>query len=346
MTDALPFSKVLAEVESSTGLSSELARRAFDEILQGLWTPAQISGLLIALRARPDSPTVVTAAAQSMRAAMVRVTHQQTKVVDTCGTGGDGHGTLNLSTGAAIMLAASGVTVAKHGNRAMSSKTGAADVLEQLGVPVNLAPTAAEHLLRDVGIAFMLAPTHHPAMRFAAPVRRELGVRTLFNCLGPLANPASANFQLLGAYSDSIRPVLAESLRRLGSTKAWVIHSRDGMDEMSPFAPTRVTELDGDQLKEFELCPEDFGFVPSEEGAIAGAGPEFNAKALEHVLAGNPHPARTAFILNAAAALVVAQSLPLKEAAERMQHVLDSGAAIQKLAEWRKAARLHMPSSV
>lgn len=345
MTETTPFSKVLTEVESSSGLSTELARRAFDEILEGLWTPAQISGLLIALRARPDSPTVVTAAAQSLRAAMVRVKHQQPKVVDTCGTGGDGHGTLNLSTGAAIMLSACGVTVGKHGNRAMSSKTGAADVLEKLGIPVTLAPSAAEHLLAEVGIAFMLAPTHHPAMRFAAPVRKELGVRTLFNCLGPLANPANANFQLLGAYSDTIRPVLAESLRRLGSTKAWVIHSRDGMDEISPFAPTRVTQLDGDHLEEFELNPEDFGLERCEAGAITGAGPDFNAKALQDVLAGRLHPARNAFVLNAAAALVVAESVPFRDAAARMQHVLDSGAALEKLEAWREAAQRHSQST-
>jgi anthranilate phosphoribosyltransferase len=346
MTDATPFSKVLAEVESSDGLSSALARRAFDEILEGLWTPAQISGLLVALRGRPDSPTVVTAAAQSMRAAMVRVKHQHSKVVDTCGTGGDGQGTLNLSTGAAIMLAACGVRVAKHGNRAMSSRTGAADVLEQLGIPVTLSPSAAACLLDEVGIAFMLAPTHHPAMRFAAPVRRELGVRTLFNCLGPLANPAGATFQLLGAYSDAIRPILAESLRRLGSEKAWVIHSRDGMDEFSPFVSTRVTELEGQKLREFELSPADFGLEPSEKGAIAGASPDFNAQALEDVLAGKPHSARNAFILNAAAALVVAESLPLREAAKRMQQVLDSGAATQKLSAWRQAANRHSQTAI
>lgn len=341
MTDTLPFPKVLAEVESIAGLSAATARRAFDEILEGLWTPTQIAGLLVGLRSKPDSPTVVTAAAQSLRSAMVAVKHNHSKLVDTCGTGGDGQGTLNLSTGAAIMLSAAGVVVAKHGNRAMSSRTGAADVLEQLGIPVTLGPTAAESLLEEVGITFLLAPTHHPAMRFAAPVRRELGVRTLFNCLGPLANPAGANYQLLGAFSDSIRPVLAESLRRLGSVRAWVVHSLDGLDEISPFGPTRVTELNDGRLLEFEIGPGDFGLGHSDPGAIAGAGPEYNARVLSEVLSGRSHPSRTAFVINAAAALSLAESVPLREAAARMQQVLDSGIGLEKLDAWRQAAQRH-----
>ena len=345
MTDTLPFSKVLAEIESTAGLSAETARKAFDEILEGLWTPAQIAGLLVALRARPDSPVVVTAAAQSLRAAMVPVKHDHAKVVDTCGTGGDGQGTLNLSTGAAIMLAAAGVTVAKHGNRAMSSRTGAADVLEQLGIPVTLGTDAVQSVLGEVGITFLLAPTHHPAMRFASPVRRELGVRTLFNCLGPLANPAGADHQLLGAFSDSIRPVLAEALRQLGSVRAWVVHSMDGLDEISPFGPTRVTELKAGGLTEFEITPEDFGLSRSEPGAIAGAGPEYNASVLQDVLSGAAHPSRTAFVVNAAAALAISESLSLRDAATRMQQILDSGAALEKLHAWRQAAQRQAQSA-
>ena len=344
MTETLPFPEVLAELESIAGLSAVTARRAFDDILEGLWTPTQIAGLLVGLRAKPDSPTIIAAAAQSLRAAMVTVKHHHKKLVDTCGTGGDGQATLNLSTGAAIMLSATGSIVAKHGNRAMSSRTGAADVLEQLGIPVNLRPHAAAGLLDEVGIAFLLAPTHHPAMRFAAPVRRELGVRTLFNCLGPLANPAGAQYQLLGAFSDSIRPVLAETLRQLGSKRAWVVHSLDGLDEVSPFGPTRVTELVNGQLSEFEIVPEDFGLRRSDPGAIQGADPEYNAQVLKEVLAGKPHPSRNAFVINAAASLVVAESIAPREAASRMQQVLDSGAALAKLIAWREAA-LRQPLS-
>jgi anthranilate phosphoribosyltransferase len=269
---------------------------------------------------------------------MVSVKHHHDKLVDTCGTGGDGQRTLNLSTGAAIMLSAAGIRVAKHGNRAMSSRTGAADVLEQLGIPINLAPEAAANLLDEVGIAFLLAPTHHPAMRFAAPVRRELGVRTLFNCLGPLANPAGAKYQLLGAYSNAIRPVLAETLSQLGTVKAWVVHSLDGLDEVSPFGPTHVTELVEGKLTEFDIAPEDFGLKRGEPGAIAGAGPDYNAQILLDVLGGNPHPSRDAFVINAAAALVVAQSVSPREAASQMQRVLDTGAGLAKLTAWREAA--------
>jgi anthranilate phosphoribosyltransferase len=338
MTETLPFPDVLAEVESTTGLSASTARRAFDEILAGLWSPSQIAGLLVGLRAKPDSPIVVAAAAQSLRAAMVCVKHKYDKLVDTCGTGGDGQRTLNLSTGAAIMLSAAGTRVAKHGNRAMSSRTGAADVLEQLGIPINLGPEAAANLLDEVGIAFLLAPTHHPAMRFAAPVRRELGVRTLFNCLGPLANPAGATYQLLGAFSNAIRPVLAETLLQLGTVKAWVVHSSDGLDEISPFGPTHVTELANGKVAEFEIVPEDFGLECSEPGAIAGSGPDYNAQVLLDVLSGNPHPSRDAFVINAAAALVVSEAISPRDAADQMQQVLDSGAGLAKLKAWREAA--------
>lgn len=339
MSEPLPFAEIITEVESTAGLSSKTARRAFDEILDGHWTPVQIAGLLVGLRAKPDSPTIIAAAAQSLRAAMLPVNHHHEKLVDTCGTGGDGQGTLNLSTGAAIMLAAAGITVAKHGNRAMSSRTGAADVLEKLGIPINLGPEAAAGLLDEVGIAFLLAPTHHPAMRYAAPVRRELGVRTLFNCLGPLANPAGAKYQLLGAYSDTVRPVLAETLLLLGSVRAWVVHSADGLDEVSPFGPTQVTELASGRLTELEIAPEDFGIRRSNPGAIAGADSEYNAQILSDVLEGKPHPSRDAFIINAASALVVAESITLRDAAARMQQVLESGAAKAKLDAWRLAAQ-------
>jgi anthranilate phosphoribosyltransferase len=178
-------------------------------------------------------------------------------------------------------------------------------------------------------------------MRYAAPVRRELGIRTLFNCLGPLANPAGAQYQLLGAYSDEIRPILAESLRRLGTKRAWVVHSTDGMDEVSPFGVTRVSQLDDGELREFEITPEDFGLDRSAPGAVAGADSDHNALALLDVLSGKPHLARNAFVINGAAALVVAHSAPLEQAAQQMQKILDSGAALAKLNDWRAAAQRH-----
>jgi len=339
MTESNLFIDVLLETESETGLSAPTTRRAFDAILQGQWTAAQIAGLLIAMRAKPDSAAVIAAAAESLRAAMLPVEHSFDVLVDTCGTGGDGSKSLNLSTGAAIMLAAAGVPIAKHGNRAMSSRTGAADVLEKLGIPTTLDPSASAAILAEVGITFMMAPQHHPAMRHAAPVRRELGVRTIFNCLGPLANPAGVRYQLLGAYSDTIRPILAETLRRLGTKSAWVVHSEDGMDEVSPFGVTRVSELRDGQVRELRITPEEFGLRPSEPGAVAGADPDYNARVLLEVLSGKPHRARDAFVINAAAALFVARGTPWKSAAQAMQRVLDDGSAIAKLNEWKSAAQ-------
>jgi anthranilate phosphoribosyltransferase len=346
MTTSNLFIDALLEAESASGLSSATTRQAFDAILQGQWTPSQIAGLLVALRAKPDSAVVITAAAQSLRAAMLPVAHNFDVLVDTCGTGGDGTKSLNLSTGAAIMLAAVGVPIAKHGNRAMSSRTGAADVLEKLGIPIGLGPAAAAAILNEIGVTFLMAPQHHPAMRHAAPVRRELGVRTVFNCLGPLANPAGAQYQLLGAYSNEIRPILAETLKRLGAKRAWVVHSDDGMDEVSPFGTTRVSQLEGDHITELEVAPGDFGLAPSEAGAVAGADPDYNAQSLLDVLSGKPHRARNAFIINAAAALHVARGVALREATKVMQTALDDGSALAKLNQWRTAAQRHAPDSV
>jgi anthranilate phosphoribosyltransferase len=235
--------------------------------------------------------------------------------------------------------------MAKHGNRAMSSRTGAADVLEKMGIPINLGPAASAAILDEVGITFLMAPQHHPAMRHAAPVRRELGVRTVFNCLGPLANPAGAQYQLLGAYSNEIRPILAEALKRLGAKRAWVVHSDDGMDEVSPFGPTRVSQLEDGQISELQVAPYDFGLAPCEPGAVAGADPDYNAQSLLEVLSGKPHRARNAFVINAAAALHIAQRTPIRAAAEVMQRALDDGSALAKLNQWRSAAQRRAPES-
>ncbi len=339
MSQTIAFSPVLTELLSPSGLSPATVRQVFDAIFAGAWTPAQIGGFLVALRVVGDDAQLICAAAESMRAAMVPVEHDFDALLDTCGTGGDGSHTLNLSTGAAIIAAASGVRVAKHGNRAATSKSGSADVLEALGIPLDLSNTAQVEVLREANIAFLFAQTHHPAMRHAMPVRRELGVRTLFNCLGPLANPARVTHQLLGAYDDAIRPVLAEALRGLGTVRAWVVRSTDGMDEISPHAPTRVTELSGGKLSELVIAPEDFGVTPLPSGAIRGAETPENAAALVAVLSGEPHPARDAFVLNAAAALCVALGLQPKQAADRAREALASGAAKKTLDTWRESAR-------
>lgn len=340
MTTAdISFATVLKAIESESGLSASMARRAFDAVLAGSWTATQIAGLLIALRPRGETPEVIAAAAASMRAAMVRVEHGFTRVLDTCGTGGDGQGTLNLSTAAAIVVAASGVVVAKHGNRAVSSRSGSADVLEHLGIVLNLTPDAAADVLKDVGITFMMAPTHHPAMRHAMPARRELGVRTIFNCLGPLANPANATHQLLGAFSSEVRPILAQTLKQLGTTRAWVVNSRDGLDEVSPFGPTLVSEVTPSGVTEFEVFPDDFGLKPSSPGAISGGDGAENARALRAIFHNESHPATDAVVLNAAAALVVAEDLKPKAAADKARDLIANGAAHRKLAEWVSATR-------
>jgi anthranilate phosphoribosyltransferase len=231
--------------------------------------------------------------------------------------------------------------VAKHGNRAVSSRSGSADVLEALGIPVDLPAAAAAKVLSEANIAFLMAPVHHPAMRHGGVARRELGIRTIFNCLGPLANPARATHQLLGAYDDALRPVLAETLGSLGVRRAWVVRGADGLDEVSPYGVTRVTELSDGELREREVRPQDFGIDESPKGAAAGGSAEDNARILLRILAGEPHAARDAVLLNAAAALAVAEDLPLREAADKARDALDSGRAQRTLDSWRRSANAH-----
>lgn len=334
----VPFARAFTDLTTASEFTPLTARSAFDGILAGTYSPVQIAALLGAVAARPLTAPLVAAAAQAMRAAMVPIEHELELVLDTCGTGGDGRGTINLSTGAAIVLAAANVPVAKHGNRAVSSRAGSADVLEQLGIGLDTSPARSRELLESLKIAFLMAPIHHPAMRHAAPIRRELGVRTIFNCLGPLANPARATHQLVGAFSDPIRRVLAEALGELGTRRAWVVFGADGLDEVSPFGPTRVSELTHGRVTELEVVPEDFGLPRLAQGAIDGGDAAHNAAVLELLLSGADHPATPALILNAAAALVVARNLSPRAATAEVEQVLRSGAASQKLSAWRAAA--------
>lgn len=340
MTEQVPhFPQVFAELTSPSGISPARVDQVFTAIFSGAWTSAQVAGFLVALRIGGESAEVIAAAAMAMRRVMLRVEHQLARVLDTCGTGGDGSGTLNLSTGAALIAAACGVPVAKHGNRAATSRAGSADVLEAMGVPLDVPASAQAGVLQQANIAFLFAQAHHPAMRHVMPVRRELGVRTLFNCLGPLANPAGATHQLVGAFDDAMRPVLAKALLRLGTERAWVVRSVDGLDEVSPYAVTRVTVLDHGRLEELEIAPEDFGFARSAAGAARGGDVAENARVLEAVLAGEPHPSCDAFLLNAAAALVVAEGAEPKEAARKAREALRSGAALATLGRFRESAR-------
>lgn len=338
MTRKPDFSDVFAELKSDDGLSAETALGVFDAILRGEWAPTQIAGLLVALHLRGESAAVVGSAARAMRANMLPVEHSLPLVFDTCGTGGDGLGTINVSTGAALIVAASGVPVAKHGNRAASSRSGSADVLAALGVSLEVPPAAQGRVLAEANIAFLFAPAHHPAMKHAGPARRDLGVRTVFNMLGPLANPARATHQLVGAYSDHARRIMAAALLELGVT-AWVVHSEDGLDEISPYAPTRVSVVGDGVIRERVVTPADFGLGTSAPGAIAGGSPEQNADILRRVLGGESHPARAALLLNAAASLALARGGSLTDAAEQARQAIESGAALRTLEAWCAASR-------
>ncbi|HKQ68719.1 MAG TPA: anthranilate phosphoribosyltransferase [Polyangiaceae bacterium] len=338
-TEPILFREVFREIARAEGPTPATVRAAFDAILVGAWSPPQIAGFVIALRVRGETPEIIAAAASAMRSAMVVVDHGLAQTLDTCGTGGDGLGTLNVSTAAAIVVASLGVAVAKHGNRAGSGKTGAADVLEALGVPLDVPPEKQAGVLRDAGIAFLFAQMHHPAMKHAGPVRRELaGVPTIFNILGPLANPARATHQLVGTFDDGLRPMMAAALRSLGTRRAWVVRGEDGLDEVSPTGPTRVTELDGESLRERAVAPEDFGLPRLPLSAIAGGDAPSNAAAIEAILRGDPHPARGAIVLNAAAALVVARGVEPKAAAIDADQAIASGRAAATLQKWKTLA--------
>ena len=332
------FAELLSRLLQAGDVSPADVRAAFDAILSGQWTPVQVGAFAVGLRVRGESAEVIVSAARSMRAAMTRVDHTRTVVVDTCGTGGDGSHTLNLSSAAAVVVAACGVVVAKHGNRSISSRCGSADVMEALGIPIDVAPERQHEVLNEAGIAFLFAPAHHPALRHAAQARRELGTRTIFNALGPLANPAGATHQLVGVYEDRLRVVAARALGDLGGRRAWVVRGEDGLDEVSPCAPTRVSELgdDGD-VRERTISPADFGLEPLAREAIAGQDAATNAAALLSILRGSNHPARDAVVLNAAAALVVATGEDPRGAARRARKAIEDGAAVATLEAWRRA---------
>jgi anthranilate phosphoribosyltransferase len=334
------FASIFAQLVERENASPELVRSAFDAILAGAWSPVQVGAFAAALRVRGESPEVIVAAAEALRATMAAVEHGLPAVLDTCGTGGDGSRTLNISTAAALVVAGAGVSVAKHGNRSISSQCGSADVLEALDIPIDVPTGRQAEVLRETRIAFLFAPAHHPALRHAAEARRELGVRTIFNALGPLANPARATHQLMGVYEHALRPVAARALGLLGVTRAWVVRSEDGLDEVSPCAPTHVSELAPDgSIVERTVTPEDFGIPKLERAAIAGGDAKTNAEAIRAIVSGAEHPATDAVVLNAAAALCVADGLAPEAAAVRARQSIASGAAAAVLEAWRKAAK-------
>ena len=328
MSDAL---KPLIDAAANGPLAREQAEAAFEILFNGEATPSQIGGLLMALRTRGETVDEYAAAAGVMRAKCNRVTAPE-GAMDIVGTGGDGKGTLNISTATAFVVAGAGVTVAKHGNRNLSSKSGAADALTQMGINVMVGPKVVEAALQDAGIGFMMAPMHHPAIAHVMPTRAELGTRTIFNILGPLTNPAGVKRQLTGAFNRGLIRPMAETLGQLGSDAAWLVHGSDGTDELTICGISWVAGLENGIVTEFEVHPEEAGLPVHPFEDILGGTPEDNARAFTALLDGAPGAYRDAVLLNAAAALKVAgKVVDLRDGVALAQTSIDSGAAKGKI---------------
>jgi len=325
------FKALIAKVATGANLSRAEAASAFDRMMSGEATPSQMGGLLMALRVRGETVDEITGAVTTMRAKMLSV-KAPPDAVDIVGTGGDASGSYNISTCAAFIVAGAGVPIAKHGNRALSSRSGAADVLQALGVNIDLNAEQVGLCIRDSGIGFMFAPAHHPAMKNVGPTRVELGTRTIFNLLGPLSNPAGVKRQMVGTFSRHWIEPMVHVLNNLGSERVWAVHGSDGLDEITTSGPTSVAELKDGKVRTFEIVPEDAGLRRAKPEALRGGDASHNAAALLDVLKGKPGPFRDVAILNAAATLIVASKAgDLKEAAALAAKAIDSGEAEGRL---------------
>jgi anthranilate phosphoribosyltransferase len=322
---------IIAKVATGATLTREESAAAFDSLMSGEATPSQMGGLLMALRVRGETVEEITGAVSAMRAKMLRVI-APTDAVDIVGTGGDGSGSVNVSTCASFIVAGTGVPVAKHGNRALSSRSGAADVLAALGVKIDLKPEQVGRCVKEAGIGFMFAPSHHPAMKNVGPTRTELATRTIFNLLGPLSNPAGVKRQMVGVFSRQWVQPLAQVLKNLGAESVWVVHGSDGLDEITLTGPTFVAALENGNIRSFEVTPEEAGLGRAGGDALKGGDANANAVALQGVLDGKPSAYRDVALLNAAAALVVAgKAETLKDGVALGTKSLDGGAAAAKL---------------
>ncbi len=318
-------------------LSRAETEELFLRLMDGELSEAMKAAMLVALAMKGEAPSEIAGAAAAMRRRVIAIPHRVERAVDTCGTGGDGQGTFNVSTAAALVAAAAGAPVAKHGNRSVSSRSGSADVLAALGVPVDASPEDAGRALETIGIAFLFAPRLHPAMKEVMPVRRELGVRTLFNVLGPLTNPAGARRQVMGVYAKNLVPRIAEVLLELGCEHALVVHGSDGLDEITTTGPTRVAEVRGGEIRTYDLDPRDLGVPRAAPEDLRGGSPEDNAALLAGVLAGEAGPLADVTALNAAAALYAGGvARDLGDGLARARDALASGAAAAKLEELRR----------
>ncbi len=337
--------EALAQLLDGKDLSREDAYRVMDTIMSGEATPAQIGGFLVALRLKGETADEIAGAAEAMRAHVVAVRPARTDLVDTAGTGGDGGRTFNISTAAALLAAAAGAGVAKHGNRSVSSESGSADVLEALGFQLDRSPERIADSIDELGFGFMFAPMHHPAMRHAAPVRRELAARTVFNVLGPLTNPAGARAQVVGVYSPLLVPVIADVLAMLGARRAFVVHGAGGIDELSPAGPNLVCEVVDGAVQSREIDPLDLGIERCDPAELRGGTPEQNAKAIRDVFAGANGGRRAAIVLNAAGAIAAGgHAADLKEGIAIAREALDSGAAAERLDKLVAFSRQKVPA--
>jgi anthranilate phosphoribosyltransferase len=330
-TELQRFKQLIAKAATGRPLAFEEAKEAFGMMMAGDATPAQMAGLLMALRVRGETVDEIAAGALSLRERMAGLAAPE-GAIDTCGTGGDAAGTYNISTAAALVVAGAGVPVAKHGNRSLSSKSGSAEVLAQLGVNIDAEFPLIEQAMREAGIGFMMAPRHHGAMRHVAGPRVELGTRTIFNLLGPLANPAGVSRQLMGVFAAEWVEPLAHVLGRLGSRFAWVVHGSDGLDELTTTGPSLVAEWDGSAVRTFEVTPEDAGLPRARPEDLKGDDPAHNADAIRAVLEGLKGPFRDAVVMGAAGAILVAgRAESLREGARLATASIDEGAAARAL---------------
>ncbi|HXB81666.1 MAG TPA: anthranilate phosphoribosyltransferase [Bradyrhizobium sp.] len=325
------FKSIIAKVATGATLSRQEAISAFDRMMSGEATPSQMGGLLMGLRVRGETVEEITGAVSAMRAKMLRV-KAPPEAIDVVGTGGDGSGSVNVSTCASFIVAGAGVPVAKHGNRALSSRSGSADVLASLGVKIDISPEHVGRCVAEAGIGFMFAPAHHPAMKNVGPTRVELATRTIFNLLGPLSNPAGVTRQMVGVFSKQWVQPLAQVLKNLGSESVWVVHGSDGLDEITLTGPTFVAALEKGNIRSFEVTPEQAGLKCVAGETLKGGDAQANAIALKSVLDGMPSPYRDVALFNAAAALIVAgRAKDLKEGVALGTQSIESGAAASRL---------------
>jgi anthranilate phosphoribosyltransferase len=331
---------ILTELAHHRDLSAEAAQHAFQIIMNGGATPAQMGAFLMGLRQKGETVTEITAGAQILRH-KVQTFAAPDNAIDTCGTGGDGKRTFNISTTVAIVLASCGVPVVKHGNRGVTSASGSSDILKALGVVIDAPADISQYALKETNLCFLMAPLYHKAMRHIAPIRQELGLRTIFNLLGPLANPAGTKKQLLGVYDKKWARPLAETLRNLGATHAWVVHGDDGMDEITTTTTSHIVTLHQGKIREFTLDPHDYGISYASEASLAGGLPEENATALHDILSGKWNAYADIVMLNAAAALTMAESCEdMHEGCAIARQVMENGSAKRTLAAFIEATKL------